>query len=370
MRIYNFFEASGMNAYKESLILSFKTFKITPNMIGKKRFHIPFHYFNLNSFFLICLLCSCSKSSSCEKKNWFQDSDTDGLGNALVVLSQCEKPLGYVSNDTDTDDTVNANDPIQNTLNIPATGYETPDNYADMVSVWSDEFNGNSLDEEYWNFQIGNGCPDVCGWGNNELEYYTEENTTVKDGYLVIEAKKEILNSASYTSSRINTQGKFTLQYGRVDVRAALPEGQGIWPAIWMLGENISSVGWPACGEIDIMEMIGGQGREKTVHGTAHWDHVGNYASYGQDYSLSSKTFKDEFHVFSIVWTSETITWYVDDIEYNVIDITPVELNEFQNEFHFLINLAVGGNWPGDPNNATTFSQFLIVDYIRVFQEN
>ncbi|NJB72525.1 beta-glucanase (GH16 family) [Saonia flava] len=326
------------------------------------------HQFKYIALLTLFALGSCS-NSECQKTNWYQDSDGDGLGNPQVSVSECEKPLGYVSNNDDMDDTPKADVPVENTLSIPTTGYTTPVTYENLNAVWADEFNGTSLDETYWNFQIGDGCPDICGWGNNELEYYTKENTTVKDGYLIIEAKKQTFNSKNYTSSRINTQGKFTLQFGRVDVRASLPEGQGIWPAIWMLGENISSVGWPACGEIDIMEMIGGEGREKTVHGTVHWDNVGNYASYGQSYSLTDQTFKEEFHVFSIVWTPETITWYIDDIEFNVIDITPVELNEFQNEFHFLINLAVGGNWPGDPNSATVFPQFLIVDYIRVFQE-
>src|SRR5690606_32101876 len=120
---------------------------------------------------------------------------------------------------------------------------------------------------------------------------------------------------------------------------------------------------------IDIMEMIGGSGRENTVHGTVHWDNAGDHASYGKGYTLSSGTFADKFHVFSIVWNESSITWYVDDVQYNVIDISVPELSEFQNEFFFIMNVAVGGNWPGNPNSSTVFPQQMKVDYIRVFQE-
>jgi beta-glucanase (GH16 family) len=135
-----------------------------------------------------------------------------------------------------------------------------------------------------------------------------------------------------------------------------------------MLGENFGSVGWPASGEIDIMEMIGGNGRENTVHGTVHWDNNGQYASYSQGNTLNAGTFADEFHVFSIVWNETSITWYRDDIQFNVVDITPAALSEFKNEFFLIFNVAVGGNWPGSPNTSTVFPQHMIVDYVRVFQ--
>ena len=259
-------------------------------------------------------------------------------------------------------------EPLATTVRIPTTGYTSPSSYPNMDLLWADEFNTTSLSAGQWNFQIGNGCPAICGWGNNESEYYKKENTTLKDGFLIIEAKKENEGNNQYTSSRINTQGKFSFHYGRVDVRAVLPEGKGIWPAIWMLGENISTVGWPASGEIDIMEMIGGGQREKTIHGTAHWSANGNHAQSSGSYSLSSGTFHDEFHVFSILWNAEKISWYVDDIKYHEVAISPSELSAFQKDFHFLINLAVGGNWPGNPDTTTPFPQYLIVDYIRVFQ--
>jgi len=243
-------------------------------------------------------------------------------------------------------------------------GYNTPLTYEGMTLVWQDEFSGSSLDTDSWTYEIGTGSN---GWGNNELQYYTSQNTTVADGVLTIEAREENLQGRNYTSSRIITQNKETFRYGRIDIRALLPEGQGIWPAVWMLGSNFSTVGWPDCGEIDIMEMIGGS--ENTVHGTVHWDHNG-YANFGGDYSLSTGIFADEYHVFSIIWDSNEITWYMDDIEYHSIDTTPALLSEFHNEFFFIFNVAVGGNWPGSPDNTTRFPQQMKVDFVRVFQDN
>lgn len=249
-------------------------------------------------------------------------------------------------------------------LGIPTTGYTSPTTYANYKLVWQDEFDGDELSDD-WTFEIGTGSN---GWGNNELQYYREENTSVRDGLLLITAKKESFSGQQYTSSRIVTQGKQFFTKGRVDIRAATPKGQGIWPALWMLGENFSTVGWPACGEIDIMELVGGASTDNEIHGTVHWDNSGSYASYGQGYSLSSGIFADEFHVFSIIWDDEFIKWYVDDILYNTIDITPQGLSEFHEDFFFIFNVAVGGNWPGSPNGTTVFPQRMVVDYIRVFQ--
>src|SRR5690606_26188602 len=231
---------------------------------------------------------------------------------------------------------VEANDDVP----LPDEGYSTPTAYAGMKLLWQDEFEGDVLNGAYWTHEIGTG---QNGWGNNELQYYRDDNTSLLDGYLVITARKESHQGLDYTSSRIITKDKFDFQYGRVDIRAALPQGQGIWPALWMLGENFSTVGWPACGEIDIMEMIGGSGREKTVHGTVHWESNG-HASYGKSHSLPSGTFADQFHVFSIVWDDQTIRWYVDDVQFNVIDITPAGLSAFHEPFFFIFNVAVGGN--------------------------
>lgn len=248
-------------------------------------------------------------------------------------------------------------------------GYTTPLSYEGYNLVWQDEFEGNSINTDYWVFETGSGCPNLCGWGNNELQYYRKENAWVADGVLTIEARRESYQGSQYTSTRMKTQGKKSFRYGRIDVRALLPKGQGIWPAVWMLGSNITSVGWPKCGEIDIMEMIGGSGREKTTHGTLHWDNNGhNYT--GGSYSLDSGTFADEFHVFSIIWNENQIQWLMNDIRFHTINITPGHMTEFHEDFFFLLNVAVGGNWPGNPDGTTVFPQQMKVDYIRVFQQN
>lgn len=246
-------------------------------------------------------------------------------------------------------------------------GYFTPLEYEGYELIWNDEFNGNSISSSDWSFDLGNGCPANCGWGNSELEYYKSENAWVADSVLTIEAREEVVGSNSYTSARLKTQAKVSFQYGRVDIRALLPKGQGIWPALWMLGANIASVGWPKCGEIDIMEMIGGNGRENTVHGTIHFDNNGHVFT-GDGYTLSSGNFYNAYHVFSIIWDNSSIKWYVNDNLYHQENISSPERSEFHQEFFLLMNLAVGGEWPGYPDASTTFPQRMKVDYIRVFQ--
>ena len=306
---------------------------------------------------------SCSKADDpCVKKTWYKDADGDGKGNKAAPLEACEQPVGYVANSDDDNDSV-----AQVVSIIPAKGYTTPATYSNMKLLWADEFDGTSLNEKFWNYELGNNG----GWGNNELQSYKKENTSLKDGYLIIQAKNESAGSQTYTSSRLTTQDKFNFKYGRVDIRAALPKGQGIWPALWMLGKNITTVNWPKCGEIDIMEMVGGNsgvGSDKTTYGTAHWDNNGTRAQYGGNTKLASGTFNDEFHVFSIVWDATKIVWYLDDKEFHKIDTTPSGLSEFQEEYFLLVNLAVGGDWPGKPDATTVLPQHLIVDYIRVFQ--
>lgn len=236
-----------------------------------------------------------------------------------------------------------------------------------MTLAWADEFDAKSLNTAHWSFETGNGSN---GWGNNELQFYRTENTSIQNGHLVITAKKEGFGGKDFTSSRIITKGKKEFRYGRIDIRAALPKGQGIWPALWMLGANYATVSWPACGEIDIMEMLGGSGRENTVHGTVHWQNEGKHAMFGGKTTLPSGTFSNQFAVYSIVWDATSIRWLVDNRQYHVIDTTPAELDEFRRSFFFIFNVAVGGNWPGSPNQTTAFPQHLIVDYVRVFQTN
>lgn len=269
----------------------------------------------------------------------------------------------YVEIGSDT--TGGGNDP-----GIPATGYTTPLSYPNYTLVWNDEFDGNELNSANWSYEVGTGN---SGWGNNELQYYRQQNLTVDNGILTIESKNEFFNNSNYTSSRIKTEGKQSFVYGRIDIRAALPEGKGMWPALWMLGDSFSTIGWPKCGEIDIMEMAGGPTTstrgDGTVFGTAHWeDGNGVKADFSGATSLNSGKFSDEFHVFSIIWDSQKIAWYVDDIKFHEIDITPASLSEFHQKFFFIFNVAVGGNLPGSPDNSTNFPQKMYVDYVRVFQ--
>jgi beta-glucanase (GH16 family) len=261
--------------------------------------------------------------------------------------------------------TIELTEPSENF--IPTTGYTSPSSYDGLTLVWEDNFDGTTLNTSDWTYETGRGSN---GWGNNELQFYRQENTSIVDGHLVISAKKENFSGAEYTSSRLITKDKKSFQYGRVDIRAALPKGQGIWPAFWMLGNNFPTVGWPKCGEIDIMEMVGGAGKDNTVYGTLHWDNNGSHAcTCGDDgYTISNGTLAGEFHVYSIVWNANKITWYVNNIMHHEIDITPAELSEFDAPFFLIFNIAVGGNWPGNPNASTQFPQRLIVDYVRVFQ--
>ena len=174
------------------------------------------------------------------------------------------------------------------------------------------------------------------------------------------------MNGFEYTSARLNTKGKFSFKYGYIEMRAILPEGQGIWPAFWMMGNSGS---WPECGEIDIMEMIGGQNREDTVHGTVHWGSTNpyNHMSYGLS-TVSEDDLSEGFHTYAVEWDESTIKWYLDGKQFCVIDISGEQFSMFRQEFYILVNLAVGGDWPGSPNASTVFPQKYVIDYIRVYQ--
>jgi len=192
---------------------------------------------------------------------------------------------------------------------LDADGFITPDTYSSMELVWSEEFDQVELNTSDWNYELGDGCPNLCGWGNNELQSYDEASTVVSDGKLVITASENVGNP-TFTSSRLTTKGKQEFQYGRIDIRAKSPQGQGIWPALWMLGSNIDQVGWPVCGEIDIMEMVGHE--PNVVHGTAHYDRNGHNFQ-GDSYTLPEVgTFGDKYHIYTILWQEGSIQWYVD----------------------------------------------------------
>ncbi len=253
-------------------------------------------------------------------------------------------------------------------LVIPASGFSTPTSYAGYTLAWADEFDGTTVNPAFWTFETGTGNN---GWGNNELQYYRDDNTSIVDGHLVITAKKQRFGNSEYTSSRLITKGKKAFKFGRIDIRATLPKGQGLWPALWMLGTNIDAVSWPACGEIDIMELTGDlPGR---VLGTVHFGaDVSQHRYLTQSKYLSGNSnFYDSFHVFSLSWVADKIEFLVDNEVYHTI--TPASLNgapyPFNKPFFFVFNVAVGGNLPGAPNATTPFPQSMIVDYVRVFQQ-
>ena len=249
-------------------------------------------------------------------------------------------------------------------IQVTSEGYDAANSYPGKSLVWSDEFEEDFIDPQSWTYDLG-----ASGWGNAELQNYTSssENSYVSNGNLMIVAKK---NGFQYTSARLKSIGLQEFQYGRIDVRAVLPFGQGIWPAIWMLGGNYSNVGWPACGEIDIMELIGSS--PNNVHGTIHFGN--NYSQHeytgGGTYIPGPLNFSDEFHVFSIDWDEDGITWLVDDEPFFNVDnaVTGPQNYPFDAPFFFILNLAVGGQWPGYPDESTAFPQFMAVDYVRVYQ--
>lgn len=235
--------------------------------------------------------------------------------------------------------------------------------------VWADEFDGTTLDLTKWTPQIGDGCDiNLCGWGNNELEYYRAENATVSNGTLKIIAKRENFGTRNYTSARLRTINKGDWTYGRFEARMKLPTSQGMWPAFWMLSTDEPYGGWPRSGEIDIMELVGKE--PDRSYGTIHYGNpFPNNSSQGANFQLNSGTFSDAFHTFAIEWEAGVIRWYVDDFLFltkTTADVAPLTW-PFNQRFHFLLNLAVGGNWPGNPNGSTTFPQTMEVDYVRVY---
>ena len=243
-------------------------------------------------------------------------------------------------------------------------GYDGADSYPGMTLVWSDEFEGSTINSSNWTYDLG-----ASGWGNNEWQNYTSSpnNSSVADGFLTITARQE---GGSYTSARMKSVDLQEFQFGRIDIRAKMPEGQGIWPALWMLGANFPEGGWPQCGEIDIMELVGHQ--PSTVHGTAHWGSNPSVHQYqGNAITLpGGEKFSEAFHLFSIQWQQNSITWYMDDQPYYSINSSQMngQPYPFNAPFFFIMNIAVGGNWPGYPDASTQFPQTMMVDYVRVFQ--
>jgi beta-glucanase (GH16 family) len=255
----------------------------------------------------------------------------------------------------------------------PTTAQQEAAKRADWVLTWSDEFDGpnsSAPDAKKWVLETGG-----HGWGNNELEYYTtrRENARIENGNLVIEARKEKFTgpdgvTRDFTSARLKTQGLFTQQYGRFEARIKIPSGQGMWPAFWMLGDDIQQVGWPRCGEIDIMENVGSG--PWTVVGSLHGPGYSGGAPLHGFYMLSNRNVADDYHVFAVEWEPEQIRFYVDDrlYETQTPDNRPSGAKwVFDHPFFLILNLAIGGNWPGPPDDTTQFPKRMLVDYVRVY---
>lgn len=246
---------------------------------------------------------------------------------------------------------------------------------SDWLLTWSDEFNGpdnSPVDSQKWNLATGG-----HGWGNKELEYYTTStrNAHLEHGSLVIQAFKEPYTgpdgvSRDYTSARLNTRGKFSQAYGRFEARIKMPIGKGIWPAFWLLGDNIKADPWPACGEIDIVENLGSE--PSIAHGTIHGPGYSGDHAIGSPFTLAKdQRFSDDFHLFAVEWEPQQIRFYVDETLYatrHPSDLPPGTKWVYDHPFFILLNLAVGGSWPGNPDATTKFPQKMLVDYVRVYR--
>lgn len=255
---------------------------------------------------------------------------------------------------------------------IPMIGCNTDDsqtiaNFTELTKA--DEFDTEGApNSDLWSFDIGTG-PNGDGWGNQELQYYTDrsQNVTVQNGFLLITARQESFEGSGYTSARLVTKDKFDQQYGRFEARMRLPYGKGIWPAFWMLGADIDDTPWPAAGEIDIMEYRGADPTK--IEGTVHGPGYSGGESIGQSFELTNDRFDTGFHVFGIEWGPSYVNYYVDDVLYN--RITPADVPGewvFDKPFYILINLAIGGSFGGAPNEETVFPQTMLVDYVRAYK--
>ena len=254
---------------------------------------------------------------------------------------------------------------------VPCIAQPAPPERDGWTLVWSDEFDASSIDRSKWVFDTGAGV-----WGNEELEYYTDRprNLFLRNGNLVIRALVEKHAAGgrtwNFTSARIKTFERFSQKYGRFEARIRVPLGQGMWSAFWMLGDDIAEVGWPACGEIDVMENIGRE--PSTVHGSIHGPGYTGKIGIEARYTLpDNRRFADDFHVFAVEWGPNAVNFYVDDHGYarrTPADLRPGWKWVFDKPFFLILNLAVGGDWPGNPDATTVFPGEMLVDYVRVYR--
>jgi len=298
-------------------------------------------------------LCTVSALTAC-----IGDSDDGALSGVVVAPPPAVSPQ----------DNVNIPDPTLVLFDNEPVG---PGD--ELIQVWEEEFDGERVDPETWFFQSGDGTDEgIPGWGNNELQYYLPDNAQVSDGMLTITAREESTGGFNYTSARIITRDRVAVRYGRIEARIRLPGGQGIWPAFWMLPQDTSYGGWAASGEIDIVEAVnlGGSGGNE-VFGTLHYGGEAPANVFtGEAYVVPADA-RAEFHTYSIEWDPTEIRWYVDGVLYAMQNswfstAAPFPA-PFDQPFYIILNVAVGGNFPGPPNAITAFPVTMDVDWIRVY---
>ncbi|MBR2089998.1 MAG: glycoside hydrolase family 16 protein [Fibrobacter sp.] len=330
------------------------------------------------SIFFILAACSDDSSNALAPTSIVESSSStvSSLSSSTHFPSSSSPPIEDPSSSSRMDSVGSSslqNDkPSSSSSTLSPSSSSTPieDLSSGSQYFWNDEFDGDEIDNSKWTYDIGTGS---SGWGNNEWEYYTDrkENAYIKDGILHIRAQKEDYKGSKYTSARMLTKGKFAFKYGTVEARIALPTGKGIWPAFWMLGENFDTVGWPACGEIDIIEAVNS---ENIVYGTNHWANGTEYATYGNN----TGNYRDQkheiditqFHTYKFTWDEKYIRMFVDDFMYHeiLIENSTGDTEEFHKPFFFILNVAVAGNWPGFEVDDTQFPNEMLVDYIRVYK--
>ena len=266
----------------------------------------------------------------------------------FLVFQSCDKDAGKT-------DLLNSDISTVTTSQLPAE--EKP-----LELVWSDEFDGTELNLENWSFELGDGCPDLCGWGNNERQVYTDSNHRLEDGFLTIAAK----NDGGYTSTRIISKGKKEFQYGRFEARIKVPSGGGLWPAFWALGNDIDQNSWPDCGEIDIMEYVGREPGKifNSIHTRSSFGNTVNTKT------TEAPNVEDDFHLFSMEWNLTSIEFFYDD---ELVYIYSPTVRNYENwpfnkPFFLILNLAIGGDFGGSIDTDLEFPREYIIDYVRVYQ--
>ena len=323
----------------------------------------------------IAYLAACSDDAS---PSFAEPAESSATSSSSVILSSDSRDdsagSSTKSSDSRNSSSSAAGQSSSSSETVSSSSSETTSSSsAEPVAqyLWHDEFDGETIDTSKWTFEIGTGAG---GWGNNEWEYYTsrKENAYIKDGVLHIRAQKEDYEGQKYTSARMITKDKFAFTYGTVEARIALPTGKGIWPAFWMLGENFDTVGWPACGEIDIIEAVNS---ENKIYGTNHWANGAEYATYGNNTGdYRNQKFEldiTQFHTYKFTWDEKYIRMFVDDFMYHeiLIENNEGDTEEFHKPFFFLLNVAVAGNWPGFEVDDSQFPNEMLVDYIRVVSD-